>query len=123
MCEEEDGWMGHSYHILYNLDFVNPKRPYEAALLVADSYLLMCTDPQKQLIESIRFRPADHPVEIGISLRHGRNRLSREDRNNCANGKSVSPPRMREFRVDFLVGQQLLVAPSSRNSLKPFVFR
>jgi hypothetical protein len=115
--------MGHSYHILYGLDFTNPKSPYEAALLISDSYLLMCTEQQKQSIESIRFQPPGHPAEISVFLRNGRNRLSEEDRRNCADGKPVSPPTLRDYRVDFLVREQLEVAPSSLNSIKPFVFR
>jgi len=123
VCEEEDGGMGHSYHILYGLDFTKPKSPYDAALLVSDSYLLMCTDQQKQSIESIRFQPPGHPVKITVFLRHGRNRLSEQDRSKCADAEPVPAPTLHDHRVDFLVREQLEVAPSSRNSIKPFLFR
>jgi hypothetical protein len=123
ICEEEDGGMGHSYHILYGLDFMNPKSPFDAALLVADSYLLMCEEQQAQSIESIRFQPPGHSGEVSVFLRHGRKRLSEQDRNNCADGKPLLRPRVQDYRVDFLIGEQLQVAPSSRNRLKPFIFR
>ena len=49
--------MGHSYHFLYTLDLTNPQDPFHPALLVADSYLLMCEDFQKQTIEAIDIEP------------------------------------------------------------------
>lgn len=45
------GGVGHSYHFLYTLDLTNPKDPVHAALVFADSYLLMCEDFQNQSIE------------------------------------------------------------------------
>lgn len=73
LCEFEDGGMGHSYHFLYTLDLTNPQDPVHAALLVADSYLLMCEDFQKRSIEAIDIEPG----AIDILLRGGAVRSSR----------------------------------------------
>src|SRR5205814_1629603 len=73
ICEEQDGGMGHSYHIVYALDLLSPRNPWDAALLVTDSYKLMCSDRQEQSIEAIDLQSAS---EIRFSLRNGRKKLS-----------------------------------------------
>jgi len=85
------------------LDFKDPKGPFDAALLVADSYLVMCEQQQKQSIESVRFEPPEKPVRIRVYLRHGGNRLSGQERRDCGEGMAVTPPGLRDYNVDFLL--------------------
>src|ERR1700759_497312 len=81
--------MGHSYHFLCTLDLANPQDPVHAALLVADSSLLMFEDFQKQTIEAIDIEPG----AIDILLRGGRRRVLESEKDDCGYSRPLSPPR------------------------------
>jgi hypothetical protein len=125
LCEEEDGGMGHSYHILYTLDFTRPESPWDAAVFVADSYLSMCRDQQKQSIDQIQFENTDgtsHPF-MTVFARHGRKHLSPSETEGCAEGRLPGQPSLREYRIDFLLGKTVSPAPSSVNAAHVFSVR
>jgi hypothetical protein len=120
LCEFEDGGMGHSYHFLYTLDLTNPQDPVHAALLVADSYLLMCEDFQKQTIEAIDIEPG----AIDILLRGGSRRVLESEKDDCGYSRPLSPPRERSYGARFTMdGDRLKPDASSANALALFRLR
>lgn len=122
ICEEQDAGMGHSYHVVYALDLTSPTDPMRGSLLVADSYLLMCRDQQKQSIRAIQFLASNRPAEISVLISSGRRRLSESETNACAENRQVRPPAEREYQVDFaLDGEHVRVTPQSRDTLDLFL--
>lgn len=125
LCEEEDGGMGHSYHILYTLDFTRPESPWDAAVFVADSYLLMCRDQQRQSFDQIQFGNTDGTASpfMTVFARHGRRHLSESETEGCAEGQLRGQPSLHEYRIDFLLGKTLSPAPWSANAARVFSVR
>jgi hypothetical protein len=124
LCEEEDGGMGHSYHILYVVDFTSPKSPWDSAVFTADSYLLMCREQQVQSIERLIFRPAERTSPfLTILARHGRRKLSERETEACAQDRLQSSPATRRFQVDFLLRESLTPTSDTVRSAALFSVR
>lgn len=124
LCEEEEGGMGHSYHILYVVDFTAPKSPWDSAVFTADSYLLMCRDQQVQSIERLIFRPdVRTPPFLTVLARHGRKRLSDRETEACAQDRLHSAPATRNYRVDFVLREALVPTTESARSAALFAVR
>jgi hypothetical protein len=122
ICEEHDGGMGHSYDIVYFLDFTSPTDPMRGSLLVADSYLLMCRDQQRQSIGAIQFRVTERPARISVLVSSGRRRLSESEINACGDNAEVRAPAERKYQVDFvLTGERLRATAQSRQTLELFL--
>ena len=125
VCEEEDGGMGHSYHILYVLDLTQPKTPWDAALLIADSYLQICREQQEQSIKQITFGSAGAtgPTIMTVFARHGRKRLSEQETEACGENRLRSRPAIRDYRIDFILHDTLSPAQWSADSARLFAPR
>jgi hypothetical protein len=124
LCEEEDGGMGHSYHVLYVVDFTTPKLPWDAAVFTADSYLLMCREQQVQSIDRLTFHPAQGGLPfMTVSARHGRRNLSERETEACAEGRLQSLPATRNYRIDFVLRESLLPTPQSAKAAALFTVR
>lgn len=115
LCEEEDGGMGHSYHIVYLLDFVSPKPPFGASVFVADSYVDVCREQQVQSIDAITFGDTtqDALSIMTVFARHGRRPLSKQQTAACASGRLRSLPTVRNYRLDFRLQDSLVPAVGS----------
>ncbi len=122
LCEEEDGMIGHSYQILYVLDLTRPEKPWDAAVLVADSYVLMCREQQKQSIERIKFEGAAETdaTFMTVFARHGRRKLTKSETKACAENRG---PIVRDYRIDFILRDTLRPAPWSADVARLFSVR
>jgi hypothetical protein len=124
LCEEEDGGMGHSYHILYVVDFTSPKSPWDSAVFTAYSYLLMCREQQVQSIERLILRPAELTSPfLTVLARHGRRDLSERETEACAQDQLRSSPATRNYQVDFLLGESLVPTLDTARSAALFSVR
>jgi hypothetical protein len=119
LCEEQDGGMGHSFHILYSLDLTAPRTPRDAAMLVADTYVLQCDEQQRQSIAGI-----DAPEAPGslfrVLLDHGRGHLRTSERQRCATGDLDGPtiPTSR-YHIEFTMeGSYFKPTPESLKILR-----
>jgi hypothetical protein len=123
-CEEEDGGMGHSYHILFKVDFTMPESPWDAAIVTADSYLLMCREQQVQRFDRIAFNDGAQFVPlITIFARHGRRQLSKREIDECADDRLRSSPILRDYRIDFVLRNSLTPARQSAHAAALFKVR
>lgn len=124
LCEEEDGGMGHSYHILYIVDFTAPKSPWDAAVLKSDSYLLMCREEQVQSIDRITFhRDQGASPFITVLAQHGRRNLSEREVEACAEHRLRSSPATQNYRIGFVLRESLIPTPQSAEAAALFAVR
>lgn len=125
LCEEEEGGMGHSYHILYVLDLTQPKPPWDAALLIADSYVLTCREQQEQSIQQIMFGGTGQrgPTFMTVFARHGRKKLSEQETEACGENRLRSRPAVQDYRVDFILRDTPSPAPWSAGAARLFAPR
>jgi hypothetical protein len=124
LCEEEDGGMGHTYHLLYSLDATSPKNPFKQPLIVADSFTTdMCQTRQTQSIVQIDSRKQilENQTNLTVKILHGFKRLSRKDYVACVAGKPFPDPPLRTFEIDFLLkDSDFQIAPWSINAQRYF---
>jgi hypothetical protein len=115
LCEEEDGGMGHSYHILFVVDFTTPESPWDAAIFTVDSYVLMCREQQVQTIDRITFDAGAQLATpfMTIFARHGRRHLSQRLTEECSEDRLRSSPTLRDYRIDFVLRDSLTPTPQS----------
>jgi hypothetical protein len=105
LCEEEEGGMGHTYHLLYSLDALAPTTPFERPLVVADSYNDMCVVVQSQSIEQIEVRTQlrKNQGDLTVTVHHGFQRLTGNSLTACIAGKPFPGPSLRTYQLDFLL--------------------
>ncbi|MEO8125772.1 MAG: hypothetical protein ABJF23_26070 [Bryobacteraceae bacterium] len=121
-CEETDGGMGHTYHLLYAVDFLHPVRTQESSIFVADSYhSVMNGGVQKQSIDRVEFVPRPTREMIAqVFARHGGVKLRVEDQPRVdRNGLPI--PAVRGYRIDFqLTESGFQVTPGTASNARLF---
>jgi len=120
-CEATDGGMGHSFHMLYTVDFTTPQFAWDSVVLMADSYnSLMHGGVQTQSIDRVSFEETGQSsLLVRVHARHGRIDL-RPD----YNGERLPKPKLSNYEVDFrLDGEVFKVTRETSSSAKLFGVR
>jgi len=106
-CEETDGGMGHSFHLLYTVDLLQPVRAWESTVLVADNYdSLLNGGVQVQSIDRVAFEEiSDGVIEVHVSVHHGGVRLRLEDQEKIER-TGWPKPTVRAYRIDFKLEEE-----------------